>query len=144
RLLAITVSVDSSHVLNIICTAGNDTVVVNGLSNGKVSVNGGTQYTPGTGAGQFNKIFINAGNGNDSVSINNNFSYVSSTISGSGGKDTLTGGKGNDSIDGDNDNDTLAGGAAGADLLRGDGGFDTANYTSRTDNLKISLDGVAN
>ncbi len=146
RMLAsITASVNSSHVLNIAGTSGNDTIIVNKLSNGKVSVSGvSTQFSPGTTTGKFNKIFINAGNGNDFIQINNNVPYTSSTISGSNGNDTLTGGVGADSIDGDNDNDTLSGGGGGADLLRGDGGLDTANYSDRTDNLNISLDGVAN
>ena len=138
-------SVSSSHVLTINGTTGNDTITINQLSNGKVSISGiSTQYTPGSGSGQFNQIFVNCGNGNDLVQINNNVTYTSSTISGSNGNDTLTGGKGNDSIDGDNDNDTLDGGGGGADLLRGDSGEDLANYSYRTDNLNISLDGVAN
>jgi uncharacterized delta-60 repeat protein len=144
-MLAVSASVNSSHVLNITGTSGNDTITVNKLSNGKISVSGvSTQFQLGTSSGKFNKIFVNAGNGNDKITINNNFTYTSSTISGAGGNDTLTGGKGNDSIDGDNGNDTLSGGGGGADLLRGDAGFDTANYSDRTDNLTISLDGNAN
>src|SRR4051812_34449903 len=145
RMLAVSASVNSSHVLVITGTSGNDTITVNKISNGKVTVSGvSTQFSTGTSSGKFNKISVNAGNGNDKVQINNNVPYVSSTISGSGGTDTLTGGVGNDSIDGDNSNDTLSGGGGGADLLRGDGGFDTANYSDRTDNLTISLDGAAN
>src|SRR4051812_21048625 len=108
RLMAIIAAVDSSHVLNITGTINDDSIVVNGLSNGKVSVSGvSTQFTPGSSSGQFNQVFVNAGNGNDTVSLNNNFTYTSSTVSGSGGNDVITGGKGNDSIDGDNGNDTL-------------------------------------
>src|SRR5581483_1659157 len=144
RMLSVSASVNSSHVLVINGTSGNDTIVVNKLSNGKVSVNGGTQFSPGSTSGKFNKISINAGNGNDFVQINNNVPYLSSTISGAKGNDTLIGGSGDDSIDGDNDNDTLSGGGGGADLLRGDAGLDTANYSDRTDNLTITLDGQAN
>lgn len=145
RQLLTTASVNSSHVLVITGTSNNDTIIVNKLSNGKVSVSGvSTQFSPGSSSGKFNQISVNAGNGNDLVQINNNVPYNSSTISGSNGNDTLTGGKGNDSIDGDNDNDTLDGGGGGADLLRGDSGEDLANYSDRTDNLNITLDGVAN
>src|SRR3954447_8587323 len=145
RMLAVSASVNSSHVLVITGTSGNDTITVNKIGNGKVTVSGvATQFSPGTSSGKFNKISINAGNGNDLVTINSNVPYVSSVISAANGKDTLTGGVGNDQIDGDNDNDTLSGGAGGANLLRGDGGLDAANYSDRTDNLTITLDGQVN
>ena len=63
-----TASVNSSHVLDINGTGGNDTIVVNKLSNGKVSVSGvSTQFSTGTSSGKFNKISINAGNGTMSL-----------------------------------------------------------------------------
>ena len=73
RMLSVTASVSSSHVLVITGTKGNDTIIVNKLSNGKVSVSGvSTQFSTGTTSGKFNKISVNAGNGNDFVQINNN------------------------------------------------------------------------
>src|SRR5438874_4447781 len=136
RMLAVSASVNSSHTLVITGTSGNDSIIVNKISNGKVSVSGvSTQFSPGSSSGKFNKISVNAGNGNDFVQINNNVPYNSSTISAAKGKDTCIGGMGNDNIDGDNDNDTVGGGGGGADLLRGDAGMDTANYSDRTDDL---------
>ncbi len=145
RRMLSTASVSSTHVLNIVGTPGNDTIVVNKLSNGKVSVSGvTTQFTAGSGSGQFKTININAGNGNNLVQINNNVPYTASTIIAGSGNDTLTGGIGNDSINGGGGNDTLDGGGGGADSLIGGTGTDLANYSYRTDNLNISLDGLNN
>jgi Ca2+-binding RTX toxin-like protein len=53
---------------------------------------------------------------------------------------------GNDLLDGGAGNDQLNGGAnvpgQGADRLQGGDGIDTADYTARTDRLRISLDGA--
>jgi uncharacterized delta-60 repeat protein len=144
RRMLTTASVSSTHVLNIVGTPGNDTIIVNKLSNGKVSVSGvSTQFTPGSGTGQFKTINVNAGNGNNFVQINNNVVYTASTIQAGSGADTLTGGAGNDSLGGGGGNDTLDG-EGGADTLFGDSGTDLANYSYRTDNLTITLDGVNN
>jgi Ca2+-binding RTX toxin-like protein len=55
----------------------------------------------------------------------------------------IIGGEGNDTIRGLDGNDTLDGGA-GADVLEGGDGIDVADYSRRAENLRISLDGVAN
>jgi Ca2+-binding RTX toxin-like protein len=145
RRMLTTASVDASHLLTIVGTKSADVIVVNRLSNGKVSVSEvATQFRPGSGSGQFNKISITTGNGNDRVTISSNVPYVSAATSGGAGNDTLTGGIGNDSLAGGDGNDTLDGGAAGADAISGGSGFDTANYSTRTDNLTITLDGKAN
>jgi ELWxxDGT repeat protein len=57
--------------------------------------------------------------------------------------DSITGGKGNDNLRGDAGNDYLEGGA-GADAFSGGDGDDLLDYTDRTQNLSISLDGVRN
>jgi Ca2+-binding RTX toxin-like protein len=145
RRMLTTASVSSSHVLNIFGTKLNETIFVNRLSNGKVSITGiATQFKPGSGSGQFNKILIDAGNGDDKVTISSNVPYSSATILGGGGKDKLVGGKGNDLVSGGEENDTVDGGGGGGDSLVGGPDFDTANYSHRTDDLTISLDNNAN
>ena len=56
------------------------------------------------------------------------------TIVGAGGQDLLDGGSGADSLDG----------GTGADRLLGRGGTDSATYASRTADVNVTLDGVAN
>jgi Ca2+-binding RTX toxin-like protein len=55
----------------------------------------------------------------------------------------LVGGPGNDRLIGLDGNDVLDGGA-GKDVLIGGLGSDTADYSSRAESLKLSLDGIAN
>ena len=64
-------------------------------------------------------------------------------LNGGDGNDSLIGGSGNDTLHGGSGNDTLDGGL-GADDLFGDGGSDTADYSHRTENLRLTLDNVAN
>ena len=85
-------------------------------------------------------IVVNAGDGNDKVVNNTDFG---ATLNGQGGNDSLTGGSANDSLNGSSGNDVLNGGL-GADILQGGSGNDTADYSSRTTNLNISLDNIAN
>ncbi len=86
------------------------------------------------------QIVVNAGDGDDRVVNSSNFA---STLNGQNGNDTLIGGSANDSLNGGANNDVLDGGL-GADILQGGSGNDTADYSSRTTNLNISLDNVAN
>jgi Ca2+-binding RTX toxin-like protein len=65
------------------------------------------------------------------------------TLIGLDGNDSLDGGSGNDSIDGGAGNDSVNGGT-GTDKMIGGTGTDTADYSGRSENLKLSLDGVAN
>ena len=55
----------------------------------------------------------------------------------------LNGGPGNDALYGGSESDTLVGGT-GADVLSGGGGTDTADYSSRTNAVNVSIDGLAN
>jgi Ca2+-binding RTX toxin-like protein len=145
RRLLTTASVNAAHVLNILGTSGDDIILVSRISSGRVSVSGVTaRFTPGNGAGEFNRTNITAGDGDDRVTIASNVPYMSATLNGEGGNDTLVGGKGNDSLLGGDFNDTLDGGPGGGDALIGGNGFDTANYSSRTDNLTITFDGKSN
>jgi Ca2+-binding RTX toxin-like protein len=64
------------------------------------------------------------------------------TLFGLDGNDKLDGGSGNDSIDGGVGNDTLIAGL-GTDKVIGGAGTDTADYSARSENLKLDLDGIA-
>jgi Ca2+-binding RTX toxin-like protein len=93
---------------------------------------------------------VDAGGGNDNP------------IFGEGGDDTIAGGPGNDVLYGDGGNDSLDGGpgdddlegipgdaldsphGAGSDRYTGGGGGDSVVYTNRTEDLSLSIDGVAN
>src|SRR2546423_15662942 len=98
RRLLTTASVNAAHVLDIVGTSADDVILVSRISSGRVSISGvAARFTPGSGAGQFNKINISAGAGNDRVTIADNVPYASATLSGEGGNDTLVGGKGNGS-----------------------------------------------
>ncbi|MGB7160843.1 MAG: hypothetical protein WBD40_22460 [Tepidisphaeraceae bacterium] len=125
RRFLTTASIGSSNTLNILGTGSGETIFVNRLSNGRVSVTGvGSTFVPGSGGGQFNKINISGVGGSDSITISGNVPYNSATITGGSG------------------NDTIVGGASG-DRIIGDGGFDTANYSARVNALRIDLDGNA-
>jgi Ca2+-binding RTX toxin-like protein len=60
------------------------------------------------------------------------------TIAGGDGNDVLIGGLGNDSISGGNGNDLLVGGA-GNDLLVGGANTDTADYSSSSTGVRITI-----
>src|SRR5436305_3291741 len=114
RQLLSSVTVDSSHVLQVVSNSGNDTIFINGRTDGNVSVviNGVTTVkTPGGGSGQFTKIHIDCQGGNDSAQISNNITaYTSSTIEGKDGNDTLTCGRGLDPSLGGTGDDEMDGG----------------------------------
>jgi uncharacterized delta-60 repeat protein len=150
RRFLTTASIDSNHILQIAGTGSADSITINGVASGtRATVTGVTsggnlvQFTIGTGSNQFNRINVVAGSGNDTVQINNNFTYSSSTIAGNDGADNLIGGRGNDSLSGGNENDVMDG-QGGADVMTGGSGQDQSNYSARTENLKITIDGVGN
>ncbi len=148
RRLLTTASVDASHILQILGTTAADTITVNKNSAGKLTVTGVTAtFTIGSGSGQANAINIQASDGNDIVLITSNVKNGSAgipvTIAGNNGNDSLTGGPGNDVLSGGAGDDTLDGGT-GNDLMTGGADTDTANYSNRTGNLTITLDGAAN
>ncbi len=149
RRLLTTAQIDPGAVLHVIGTGSADTITLNQLSNGRVSITGvGTQFTPGS---QFTTILIEAGGGNDTVSILNNVTYNSSTITGNAGNDTITGGKSGDTIYGADGNDNINGGVAndyidgnaGNDVMAGGDGLDTANYSDRTSAVRVTLNNAA-
>src|SRR4051812_34732710 len=91
---------------------------------------------------------ITGGIGNDILSGGSN----GDTLLGEAGNDALSGNAGNDTLDGGDGNNTLIGGdgndtmtaGLGADLFDGGAGVDAVDYTTRTANLTVSLDNVAN
>jgi Ca2+-binding RTX toxin-like protein len=62
---------------------------------------------------------------------------------GNGGRDRIRGGGGNDGLSGGSLNDILDGGA-GADEMVGGAGRDAVDYTSRTTDLSLTSEGLAN
>lgn len=64
-------------------------------------------------------------------------------ITGGSGDDVLNGNNGTNTLDGGLGDDVL-GGALGADVLTGGPGTDSVSYANRTEDLTITLDGIAN
>lgn len=91
------------------------------------------------------RIVVDCGDGSDRVTIDSLFTR-NVTMLGGGGDDSLTGALGSDFIDGGEGNDSLDGGfdlGLSRDVLIGGLGVDLANYSHRTQSLKIDLDGNA-
>ncbi|MDB5323451.1 MAG: Hemolysin-type calcium-binding region [Phycisphaerales bacterium] len=99
-----------------------------------------------TGDAGTNQIYGGAGNDEAHGGGGNDSLY------GGPGNDKLYGGDGNDTIKGDDGNDLLGGengndyldGGLGADGVYGNDGNDTADYSTRTANLSLTQDGLAN
>jgi len=145
-------------VENVLCGTGNDSVLTNTSATGNTSAN----YFWGNRGHDV----LDGGVGNDGL----NGGEGDDVIRGGTGDDWLDGWNGNDLIEGDDGNDTLWGyfdndilrggngddwmvgedqddlldGGPGADAMAGNAGNDTIDYSSRTENLNITLDGVAN
>ncbi|HRK29662.1 MAG TPA: calcium-binding protein [Tepidisphaeraceae bacterium] len=64
-------------------------------------------------------------------------------IFGSGGRDTIDGAGGDDTISGGNGNDVFIA-SEGNDVYFGSGGKDTIDYSAESENLNLSIDGIAN
>lgn len=112
--------------------AGNDTFEV--LTNAS-----GTPSQPMTITGGDGKDSITGGAGRDSI----DGGAGDDVIHGGGGSDKLNGGDGNNQLFGDAGNDSLTGGL-GADNFDGGDGLDTADYSTRTHNISVTIDDVAN
>jgi Ca2+-binding RTX toxin-like protein len=114
------------HAIDVIGSSGDDQVLLNTSIPASVYGGAGNDIVfGGTGSD-----YIEGGDGNDSL-----YGYL--------GNDSIFGGAGNDSISGEAGNDFLDGGT-GADDISGGDGIDTVSYASRTANLNISLDDLAN
>jgi Ca2+-binding RTX toxin-like protein len=94
---------------------------------------GGSNNDTLTGSAQPNSLDGGAGNDN---------------LAGDAGDDALTGGSGDDAEAGGDGGDTLSGGdgadvmdgGGGPDVMSGGGGVDTADYSSRTNGIAVTLD----
>jgi Ca2+-binding RTX toxin-like protein len=105
------------------------------------------------GAGDIDTLA--GGFGNDNLSGGDGVDYLdggagagADNLSGGEGSDSLDGGAGIDGLSGGRDNDTINpnGGPAldGADDIAGGSGSDSLNLSNRTNNLIVTLDGIAN
>ena len=134
--------------------AGTDTVLYDkrGRSDGRGNVvvylglistfNDGADPNHDGLTNEFDDVFfttenVKTGGNDDLVSANFTNNRVNNVITDNGGNDCVEGGPGND---------TFIQGTApqGADVILGDTGTDTADYSGRTDAVAVSLDGVAN
>ncbi|MEA2734857.1 MAG: hypothetical protein QOE14_1308, partial [Humisphaera sp.] len=145
-----TAVVGLNNTLEILGTASAETITVNRNTAGRITVSGvATQFTVGSGAGQINKILIQAAAGNDTVLLTNNVRVpatgvgIPATIAGNAGHDSITGGPGNDIINGNDGNDMMDGGG-GNDEFTGGANFDTANYSTRTGAIVVTIGVGAN
>jgi uncharacterized delta-60 repeat protein len=139
RLLTLSVS---GTVVNITGTGGNDAIELYQQSGVLYYQNSATGVSS-TFSGTFTAVNVTAGGGNDYVRLRRadgtRAVSVPATLSGGLGNDTLIGGEGNDNLIGSDGDDTLDG-RGGADILSGGAGFDTADYSSRSDALRITVD----
>lgn len=130
---------------------GNDTItgtpgidfIIGGSGNDSVRAGGGRDFISGDGG---DGIFTNSDISFDFISEVgdiDDFDLTRSGILGSAGNDNLRGEDGDDIIDGRAGNDTIDGGQ-GTDAMLGGAGTDTSDWSDRTVNLTVSLDGLAN
>src|SRR5687768_15262580 len=145
RRFLTTASVAADNTLSILGTAANDVITVNRNTAGRLTVSGvATQFNIGSGAGQVNKILIQASGGSDTILLTNNVRFPSnnagipSTLAGNAGNDTINGGPGNDLLSGGDGNDMMDG-VGGNDVFVGGANFDTANYSTRTLAIHVTM-----
>jgi len=154
----------TAGALSITGTDGNDTINVSQSATGlTVSVNG--QTFPSVLLSSIpNGINIDAGAGNDLIDLQRNATRpvrVGSFLRGGDGNDVILGGEGNDAILGGRGNDSLLG-RGGADVINGgannigggfdgtdtldggSGGIDAVDYSFRTADLSLNIDGMKN
>lgn len=145
--------------LNVIGTAGNDSVSVN-VTGGNVTVTSfATQTNTGVAAGNVKALLLDLRGGGDvgtsSLSTVNAPALASVTIDGGAGQDFLTGAGGPELFLGGDGDDNLSGGTgagSGSDTFVGGPGFDTVTSalptaipspsSSLTDVLHVVLDGA--
>jgi Ca2+-binding RTX toxin-like protein len=111
NLLATIVFDPGASQVTIYGTSANDTVIVDNLSGGRISVSATGADTQAYDIDSVNRVTFYAGDGDD---VFENNTSVNSLFGGHGGNDTFRGGSGND----------VAYGGAGVDDLRGNGGDD--------------------
>jgi len=138
-MLALSVSIKNG-VLLVSGTEAGDTITVDVVNdNLSVAINAAAFTVPQASA---KSVKIVAGAGNDRVTITDNVA-IPAAVYGGAGNDRLTGGKTPCQIFGEAGHDTISGGA-GRDVISGGPDIDTVDYSARIENLKITLDGIAN
>jgi Ca2+-binding RTX toxin-like protein len=131
--------------------AGSDTASYIDHKSNVTAVLGGSAHNGAKGEDDFIAVDIEnlqGGLGNDTLTGDARANVIdgwsgNDSILGLNGNDSLLGGAGSDTLNGGNGNDCLIGGS-GPDLLIGGKGIDTADYSDRTEDLKLSLDNLAN
>jgi Ca2+-binding RTX toxin-like protein len=138
-LLALSAVLDNG-LLSVEGTRGADVITLD-VQNGQVNVaiNSATFTAP---VADVNRVRINAGPGRDRVTLTDAVN-IPATIFAGDGNDYLRGGNRACRLLGEGGNDTLVGGR-GRDAFIGGLGTDAVDYSARTEDLQISLDGKAN
>jgi len=138
-MLAVSAVLDNS-VLTVRAGPGNDVITID-LADGQLSVriNSAVFAAP---AADVKRICVYAEAGNDRVTIAQTV-RIRADLWGGPGNDQLSGGPLPCRLYGETGHDTLLGGGS-KDVLVGGAGVDTVDYSSRTQPLRISLDGRAN
>jgi uncharacterized delta-60 repeat protein len=113
----------SGGVLTVSGTSSAETITVNKNSSNRITISGwATTYA----IGSVTSMIINAGAGSDTITITG--------AVGSGIPSTINAGDGNDQI----------ATGLGDDVIFGQNGFDTVNYSARVNRVTVSLDGAKN
>lgn len=142
------VEVTSGEQLFAFAPADFTSVVVQALDGDDI-VDAGALDVPVTLDGGLGRDRLTGGRGNDAIfgredADTLNGAVGDDTIDGGGKGDGLNGGPGNDVLFGSAGVDTLDGGD-GSDTLDGGSGIgDLASYSGRSEDLQLSLDGIAN
>jgi Ca2+-binding RTX toxin-like protein len=158
--LAFTAADNEANAVSITLAAGTYTVVDAGVPS--VTANGGgcaaVANTVTCPVGSINAVTVDGRDLADTIALSGT---AAATINGGEGDDTITGGPLNDTINGGADADRIDGGAGndtlngdsgddtflaglGNDVLTGAAGTDTADYSTRSAPVTVSLDNVAN
>ncbi|MFT3785777.1 MAG: hypothetical protein QM770_06370 [Tepidisphaeraceae bacterium] len=121
----------TSGLLKIVGTSAAEVIDVSLVGTNIVAKLGATSKT--FAASAVTGINIDSADGNDTITIGATVTKPS-TLKGGGGNDVIKGGGGNDLIDP----------GTGADIVTGGAGTDTADYSTRTAPVNVSLDGLRN
>src|SRR5262249_31505359 len=120
----------------------NDTLEAGGCVNGKQYVGGTGNDTIVLPYGPWGATLDDVDNDGPPNSGDNYHSDIEN-VKGGDGPDLIGGDPGAKQLDGGPGDDTIDGGG-GADVISGGDGDDVADYSSRTSDLSVSLDGAAN
>ncbi|MFI5379501.1 MAG: calcium-binding protein [Tepidisphaerales bacterium] len=139
RLLSLSVSVDGSILIVRGDKANNVITVDQNATSLTATIDDSTFTTP---LRKVKSIQVMGMEGNDLITLTPNVT-LPATLYGGAGNDTLVGSDHPCTLSGDAGNDVLRPGH-GKDVVSGGSGIDTADYSSRTEALTITLDGKAN